>query len=105
MTLFTLLLILGSACLHVVLHVSLKKAKDRTSFVWWMWFWASLLFLPVPIMYWQPIPAKTWALLLVSALFEALYYNAITKAYKSGDLSVVYPLARGTAPLFLLLWS
>ncbi|MFO0624136.1 MAG: DMT family transporter [Polyangiales bacterium] len=96
---------LGSACLHVVLHVLLKRARDRTSFVWWMWFWASLFFLPVPLRYWQAIPASTWGLLVVSALFEALYYVSITRAYKEGDLSVVYPLARGTAPLFILLWS
>jgi uncharacterized membrane protein len=46
-----------------------------------------------------------WSLLLVSAAFEALYFLSIAKAYNTGDLSIVYPLARGTAPLFILLWS
>jgi len=46
-----------------------------------------------------------WGLMVVSAAFEALYYVALTNAYETGDLSIVYPLARGTAPLFILLWS
>jgi drug/metabolite transporter (DMT)-like permease len=41
----------------------------------------------------------------LSAIFEAAYFAAIAKAYQTGDLSLVYPLARGTAPLFLLIWS
>src|SRR2546421_1517099 len=105
MSLFCLLLVLLSACLHVILHVTLKRARDRTSFVWWTWFWAGILFLPVPILFWQSGSTTAWVILVVSAIFEALYYGAITKAYKTGDLSVVYPLARGTAPLFILLWS
>lgn len=105
MSLFCLLLVLLSACLHVVQHVALKRARDRLSFVWWMWLWASLLFLPIPILFWQPGSKLAWAIIAISAVFEALYYVAMTKAYKLGDLSIVYPLARGTAPLLILVWS
>jgi drug/metabolite transporter (DMT)-like permease len=105
MSFYSVFLALLSACLHVVMHVTLKSARDRTSFVWWTWLWASLIFLPVPIFFWQSGSALTWAILIISAVFEALYFVAVSKAYKSGDLSVVYPLARGTAPLFILLWS
>jgi drug/metabolite transporter (DMT)-like permease len=101
----SLLLILGSACLHVVQHVALKKARDRTAFVWWIWLWASVLFSPVLLLCWQRVPAAAWAILVVSAAFEALYYLAIARAYRTGDLSQVYPLARGTAPLFVFLWT
>ncbi len=99
------LLVLFSASLHVAQHVALKSARDRAAFLWWMWLWASLIFLPAPIFFWQSVSALAWAILIASAIFEALYYTAISRAYKSGDLSVVYPLARGTAPLFILLWS
>ena len=100
-----LFLICGSACLHVMSHVALKRAYDRTSFVWWMWLWASVLCLPVPILFWQQVSPTTWAIMIVSAFFEALYFTSIARAYKIGDLSTVYPLARGTAPLFILVWS
>jgi drug/metabolite transporter (DMT)-like permease len=105
MSTVSLLLILGSACLHVVQHVALKRARDRTAFVWWLWLWASLLFSPVLLLCWERVPASAWAILAVSAAFEALYYLAIARAYRSGDLSLVYPLARGTAPLLVFIWT
>jgi drug/metabolite transporter (DMT)-like permease len=38
-------------------------------------------------------------------LIEAVYFITLTRAYALGDLSQVYPLARGSAPLFVLLWA
>lgn len=99
------LLILFSACIHVVAHVALKTTRNRTAFVWWMLLGGSLLFLPVLILQWQPVSPLAWGVLLISAAFEAGYFAAIARAYHTGDLSIVYPLARGTAPLFLLVWS
>ena len=39
---------------------------------------------------------------LASGVFEAAYFVLLAEAYRRGDLSVVYPLARGTAPLLLV---
>jgi drug/metabolite transporter (DMT)-like permease len=105
MTLTSLGLILGSACLHVVVHVALKRARDRAAFVWWMLLWAVVLFSPILLLVPGPIPPLGWALLLATSVCEAAYFLAIAKAYRGADLSVVYPLARGTAPALLLLWS
>ena len=101
MTPLAVLVILGSAGLHVVLHLALKGARDRMAFVWWMWVWAAVLFSPVLVLTEFHIPPVVWGIMAVSAAIEALYYLAIARAYRLGDLSVVYPLARGTAPLFL----
>ena len=105
MSVFCLTLVLLSAVLHVIQHVALKRARDRSSFVWWMWLWASVVFLPVPIFFWESGSALAWVILALSAVFEACYYISITKAYQTGDLSLVYPLARGSAPLLILAWS
>jgi drug/metabolite transporter (DMT)-like permease len=105
MTPVNLLLILGSAVIHVVAHVALKRAHSRTAFVWWMLLWGGLLFSPVLVAGRGAIAPLTWAIMALSAVFEALYFVAIARAYQQGDLSLVYPLARGTAPLFLLLWA
>lgn len=105
MTPLALGLVLASAGLHVIQHVGLKRARDGHAFMWWMWLWAGVAFVPVPIMMWQSVPGIVWGLLAVSALFEAIYYIAIARAYRSGDLSIVYPLARGVAPLFLCVWA
>jgi drug/metabolite transporter (DMT)-like permease len=102
MSTLSLLLLIASACLHVVLHLALKRARDRMAFIWWMWLWAAVLFSPVLVLSGQSIPPAVWGLMAVSAAFEALYYLAIARAYRLGELSVVYPLARGTAPLWLI---
>ena len=105
MSLANLALILASAVVHVVAHVAIKRARDRTAFVWWMLIWGGVLFAPLMVLRWQPVPREAVLIMSASAVFEALYFYAIARAYRQGDLSVVYPLARGAAPLFLLLWS
>ena len=105
MNLPSILLILLAAALTIIQHITLKGARDRNAFVWWMWLWAGLLFLPVLAFNWQPIPWNAFKFLLLSSLLEALYYSALAEAYKTGDLSLVFPLSRGTAPLFILLWA
>jgi drug/metabolite transporter (DMT)-like permease len=101
----SLFLLLGSACLHVVVHVALKRARDRAAFVWWMLLWCTVIYSPILVLVRGEIPPLGWLMIVVSSIFEALYFVAIAKAYRGGDLSLVYPLARGTAPAFLLLWS
>jgi len=105
MTPSSLLLLLISACLHVVTHISLKRSHDRAAFVWWMLLWAGVLFSPIVIFGWRPIPLLGLGVMLLSSVFEALYFVAIAEAYRGADLSVVYPLARGTGPLLLVVWS
>ena len=105
MTLHGLLLLLASACLHVVTHIALKRSRDRSAFVAWMLLWALILFSPIVIFGWSAIPPIGWALMLLSSIFEAGYFIAIALAYRGADLSVVYPLARGTGPVLLLVWS
>lgn len=105
MTPTSLLILLGSAFIHVVTHIALKRSRDRTAFVWWMLLFSGALFVPVVIFAWQPIPWQGWALMIISAVFEAGYFYAIAKAYHGADLSIVYPLARGAGPGLLLVWS
>jgi drug/metabolite transporter (DMT)-like permease len=51
------------------------------------------------------LPARAWPYILGSGALEAVYFIALTLAYKLGDFSLVYPLARGTAPAFLAIWA
>ena len=46
-----------------------------------------------------PIPGEAILLGAVSGVLEAAYFVFLAAAYRRGDLSVVYPIARGTAPL------
>ena len=105
MPLANLLLILASACIHVVAHVALKRSLSRAAFVWWMLLWGTVVYAPLVLTPWPALPAPVWAVAVVSAGFEALYFASIARAYQTSDLSLVYPLARGTAPVLLLAWS
>ena len=60
--------------------------------------------MPIGIAIWwlggQPsLPAQGVALGVASGVVEAAYFILLAAAYRRGDLSVVYPVARGTAPL------
>lgn len=50
-----------------------------------------------------PLPAAAvWPWIIASGLIRCVYYLALGYAYEHGDLSRVYPIARGAAPLFVL---
>jgi drug/metabolite transporter (DMT)-like permease len=106
MTLTNLILILFSACIHVVAHVALRRTTNRAALVWWVLFWGCALFSPVLVFSWQTIPPLGWVIMISSAVFELGYYYTIARAYATGDeISIIYPLARGTAPVLLLMWT
>ncbi|MBV9492875.1 MAG: EamA family transporter [Acidobacteria bacterium] len=99
-----LLLILASAFVHVIPHAAIKGTADRTAFVWWMLAGTAVLYAPSVFFDGMPSP-RAWLFIVASAILEVLYLLAISRAYATGDLSVAYPLARGSAPLFLILFS
>jgi drug/metabolite transporter (DMT)-like permease len=105
MTTANLLLILASAVIHVVAHVALKRSTNRTAFVWWMLLSGTVVFVPLVFTRWPALPWALWGVMLASAGCEALYFASIARAYQTADLSLVYPLARGTAPVLLLAWA
>jgi drug/metabolite transporter (DMT)-like permease len=54
----------------------------------------------VPLLGLVALPAAVaWPYIVASLLLHLVYYVALTEAYRHGDLSLVYPLARGSAPL------
>jgi drug/metabolite transporter (DMT)-like permease len=50
-------------------------------------------------------PRSMWVFALASMGLEAVYFILLSNAYSDHDFSLVYPIARGTAPAFLMLWS
>jgi len=70
--------------------------------------WGTALSLPPVAVAWllsgRPgLPLAGWLLALASAFLELIYFIALSTAYRRGELSVVYPIARGTAPLLAVL--
>jgi drug/metabolite transporter (DMT)-like permease len=104
MPLFALGLLLTAAILHATWNLLLKQAGDKYIVTWWALLVGSLCFLPV-LLIGQPLPTAVWPYALGSATFEAAYFGILSAAYRNGDFSLVYPIARGTAPAFLFGWS
>lgn len=99
-------LLLLSAVIHVTWNVWLKGSGAKLAFLWLGQTAAIFIYIvPVALTTSLAVPANVWPILLVSALCETGYMVAITRAYGVGDMSLVYPLARGSAPIFLTLGS
>jgi len=99
-----LALLLGVACVHVLAHIAIKQARRRWAFLWWMTLVGNLLFAPLLLQAGQ-VPLAGWGIILASAALELAYYGSVVAAYQAGDLSLAYPLSRGSAPLFLSVWG
>ncbi len=96
-----------SALLHVGWNVRLKTASDPLVAGAIGLVVGALVIVPVGVVAWwldaRPALSGTGvALGLLSGVLEAAYFVLLAAAYRRGDLSVVYPIARGTAPLLLV---
>ena len=101
---FVIGLVAVSAVLHVAWNVRLKTAGDPLRAATIGMLAASIGIVPAGLIAWwmdgaPPLPVEGVALGIASGIVEAVYFVFLAAAYRRGDLSVVYPIARGTAPL------
>lgn len=97
--------ILVAAVLHAAWNVLLKTAGDPLRTATLGVVSATALLVPVVLAGWlvlgrPAVPPQAWGIGIVSGGVEVAYFVFLAAAYRRGDLSVVYPLARGSAPLF-----
>jgi uncharacterized membrane protein len=103
MPLAALLAVLLAACTHASWNLVAKTAARSRHFVW-LYSMASLLIWTGPAIWvlvhthWHPGP-QPWLALVATALLHLAYSLALQSGYRAGDLSLVYPIARGTGPL------
>jgi len=58
----------------------------------------------LPLLFFLPLPlAASWPMILASVAIHTGYYFTLSKSYRNGDLSQVYPLFRGLAPVLVVL--
>ena len=96
-------LVLFAACIHASWNLLAKQAHDKLAFLWCSALASAVLYLPIGL--WlllaHPVSPAGWAIIAASSLLEGAYYWGLAQAYRHGDLSLVYPIARGTAPLLV----
>lgn len=99
----TILLLLLAAFIHSIWNMLAKKSIDKQTFLWLsLIVFCTMLFIPFMFIY-KGISSIGWTFIIVSGFLEAIYYFILGSAYQQGELSLVYPLARGSAPLFVTL--
>jgi drug/metabolite transporter (DMT)-like permease len=65
---------------------------------------AAVVGVPAAAVWWR-LDAGAWPFIAASAVLEVTYFALLAAAYRRAELSVVYPLARGLAPVFVLVGS
>ena len=97
----SLVAVLAAALLHASWNLMLKSSSERLVAATAQVALAGLVFLPILV--WRGFPTEVFPFLAASAVVEVGYIFALAAAYDRADLSFVYPIARGTAPVLIAL--
>ena len=103
MTGVSLVFVLLAALAHATWNLLLKRSSDKEAFVWWLLVAGSVMLAPLGgILLWQnPIEQPGWWLVLATIALHVLYFVLLGRGYAQGDLSLVYPIARGVGPMLI----
>lgn len=95
---------LAAAVFHALWNLLLARAPDVEAATVVALLTAVLVFAPIAVVVWH-VEAAVWPWLLGSGLLELAYFALLAAAYRRAPLSVVYPIARGGAPVLVLVVS
>ena len=102
MPILALALLLSAAIGHASWNYVAKNARNDLAFTFLLVLMSEVVYLPLALgvfLWMRPhIGLETVLWVTVSGSFHIAYYYLLTQGYRVGDLSLVYPLARGTGP-------
>ncbi len=101
MTLTVFLAVMLAAALHAGWNAAIKTGLSKQTSMFLLSVGHALIGLAIVPFFPLP-PAQVWPWLLASGLIHMAYQLFLAYAYEQGDLSRVYPIARGAAPLIVL---
>jgi len=93
--------VLTSALFHATWNLLLARASDTNAALAVAMLAGSLVILPLALLRWR-LDAEAIPFVAVSAVLELSYFWMLARAYRQADLSLVYPIARGLAPVLVL---
>jgi uncharacterized membrane protein len=98
-----LALVVAAALCHAVWNVAAKSAGGDARFALFTGSLVSVLWLPLALWFGWGVVGRwglaEWGIVTASALVHVSYFLTLLRGYRAADLTVVYPVARGTAPL------
>jgi drug/metabolite transporter (DMT)-like permease len=108
MTYFAFALVIVSAFAHALWNYISKRQNPSTAFFWMASLASSIVLLPLLFIFHAgltAIPLPVWGLIVVTGAAQGLYYIFLAGAYRSGELSLGYPLARSLPVMLVALTS
>ncbi|MGH7775075.1 MAG: EamA family transporter [Candidatus Binatia bacterium] len=103
MTGLAIALVLAAAFIHATWNLLAKRASGGAAFTWLFAALSGVFYTPIAaaiIFLWQaPLGVVELGFMAGSAILHTAYFVLLNQGYRVGDLSLVYPLARGTGPL------
>jgi drug/metabolite transporter (DMT)-like permease len=98
-----LALVLIAALLHALWNIVAKKTGGGAHFVLMGALMIVTVWAPLGLWFaWRELPGwgtREWLVVLASGVAHLVYFNVLLAGYRAADLTVVYPVARGTGPL------
>jgi drug/metabolite transporter (DMT)-like permease len=95
--------VLIGALIHAGWNIVAKKAGGDGRFAFYTAAVQAVFWTPLGLwLSWQVVPTwgwLHWSLLAASALLHSLYFQTLLAGYRKSDLTVVYPMARGSGPM------
>src|SRR5262245_19025356 len=101
MPISALLLALAAAFVHALWNLLLARERDPQAATAVALVASVVVFAPVAAVVWDVDP-RVWPFIAATSLCQLLYFALLATAYRRADLSFVYPIARGLAPVFVL---
>ncbi|MET0836015.1 MAG: EamA family transporter [Thermoleophilaceae bacterium] len=96
-----LALALGAAVLHAGWNVLLAGSRDTAAATGGLLVWGVVLLAPFALVF-GDVSGSAVPFIAASAALELAYFALLARAYRDGEVSVVYPVARGVAPTLVL---
>jgi drug/metabolite transporter (DMT)-like permease len=96
------LLALAAAVIHALWNLLIARARDSEAATAVAVVVGVLVFTPAALLTWK-VDAEVWPYVVGSTSFELAYIALLAAAYRRSELSLVYPLARGVAPVLVLI--
>jgi drug/metabolite transporter (DMT)-like permease len=103
-TLTAAVLIIISAFMHAFWNLVGKRRNPSLAFFFMTSVAAAFVALPILLFYSEVLPRISlvvWGLILATGLAQTLYFSGLAGAYRRGDISLAYPLARAMPVLLV----
>ena len=96
-----LALALAAAFIHAIWNLMLARERDPEAATAVALVTPVIVFAPVAAIVWD-VDSRVWPFVAVTSLLQLLYFALLAAAYTRAELSFVYPVARGLAPVLVL---